>query len=65
MRALVVVLVIVGLYLLLVHVDPLPLNHEQIGLGKVHIAHAVGGVVALAAAAFVWRKSRRRSAATG
>lgn len=65
MRAPAVVLAIVGLYLALFHVDPLPLNHEQIGLGKEHIAHAVGGVIALAAAAFVWRRSGRKRAPAG
>jgi hypothetical protein len=65
MRVLAVVLVIVGLYLLLDHTPPFPLNHEDIGLGETHIAHAVFGVVALVAAIVVWMRSSRRMAATG
>jgi hypothetical protein len=65
MRILAVVLVIAGLYLLLDHVPPFPLNHEDIGLGKTHIAHAVVGAVALIGAAVLWRRSARRTAARG
>ena len=57
MRALAVVLVVAGLYLLLVHSPPLPLNHEDIGLGKTHLAHSVFGVVALVGAVVLWRRS--------
>ena len=63
MRIAIVVLVVVGLYLLLDHVPPLPLNHEDIGLGKTHIPHAVAGIVLLAGAAWLWRRGRRRRAA--
>ena len=59
MRAVVIVLLVVGLYLLLDHVPPLPLNHEDIGLGKVHLAHAVGGLVALGGGIFLLRRARR------
>lgn len=65
MRALAIVLVIVGLYLLLDHTPPFPLNHEDIGLGKTHIAHAAFGVVALVAAGVVLMRGSRRTAATG
>ncbi len=64
MRVVVVILVILGLYLLLDHVPPLPLNHEDIGLGKEHIAHAVGGIVLLAGGVFLWRRGRTRQVTT-
>lgn len=62
MRATVVVLlIVVGLYLLIDHKPPMPFNHEDMGLGKIHLAHNILGVVALAAAAFiVWRSRRSR-----
>lgn len=59
MRVLAVVLVIAGLYLLLDHAPPFPLNHEDIGLGKTHLAHAIFGVVALIGAVMLWRRSSR------
>ncbi|MGH2471091.1 MAG: hypothetical protein ACRDG6_01620 [Candidatus Limnocylindria bacterium] len=65
MRVLAAGLVIVGLYLLLDHAPPFPLNHEDIGLGKTHIAHATFGVVALVAAAVVWMRRSRKTVATG
>jgi drug/metabolite transporter (DMT)-like permease len=52
-----VILIVAGLYLLLDHSPPFPLNHEDIGLGKTHLAHSVFGVVALIAAAVVWRRA--------
>lgn len=54
-----VVLVIVGLYFLLWHVDPLPGNHEAIGLGNNHIAHAVIGIVFVIGAVLVFLRIRR------
>ena len=53
-----IVLVVAGLYFLLDHMDPLPFNHELVGLGKLHIAHAVFGLVFIAGAVVLWRKSR-------
>jgi len=62
--AIIAVLIIVGLYFLIFHMDPLPLNHEFIGLGKgnIHIAHDVIGLVLIGGAVLVWRKSRRVAA---
>ena len=54
------VLGIAGLYFLIWHKDPLPGNHEAIGLGNVHLVHAVIGIVLLAAAGFVWYIRRRQ-----
>ncbi|HJW49585.1 MAG TPA: hypothetical protein VJ726_09225 [Candidatus Limnocylindria bacterium] len=62
MRALAVVLIVVGLYLLLDHAPPFPLNHEDIGLGKTHLAHSVFGVVALIGAVVLWRRSTKTTA---
>ena len=57
--ALIAVLIIVGLYLLTFHKD-LPLNHEAVGLGKgdAHIVHDIIGIILIAGAVVVWRKSR-------
>src|SRR2546422_7077350 len=44
-RALIVVLVIAGLYFVLFHRDPMPLNHESVGLGNLHFVHDIIGVV--------------------
>jgi hypothetical protein len=65
MRILAVVLLVVGLYLLLDHSPPFPLNHEDIGLGKTHLAHAAFGVVALVGSVVLWRRSGRTTATTG
>ena len=58
--ALIAVLIIVGLYLLIFHQAPLPLNHEALGSGKgdVHIAHDIIGLILIGGAVLVWRKSR-------
>ena len=57
--ALIVVLIIAGLYFLIFHMN-LPLNHESVGLGKgdVHLAHDALGIVLILGAVVVWRKSR-------
>ncbi len=57
-KALVAILIIIGLYFLIDHVNPLPLNHEAIGLGTLHIAHAVFGIVLIGGALYLWRMSR-------
>ena len=56
--ALVSVLVVVGLYFVIFHTDPLPLNHEAIGLGKQHAAHTIFGIVLLVAAGYLWYSSQ-------
>ncbi|HKZ98162.1 MAG TPA: hypothetical protein VI915_04025 [Thermoplasmata archaeon] len=54
-----VVLVAAGLYFLVFHMDPLPANHEAIGLGTFHLAHDVIGIVLFATAVLiVWRARR-------
>lgn len=55
----VAVLVIIGLYFLAWHVDPLPGNHEAVGLGDNHIAHAVIGIPFLVGALLVFLRIRR------
>jgi hypothetical protein len=62
MRIVAIVLIIAGLYLLLDHAPPFPLNHEDIGLGKTHLAHSVFGVIALIGAVVLWRRSSRTKA---
>ena len=53
------VLGIAGIYFLIFHQDPLPFNHEAIGLGTVHALHDVIGLVLLGiAAVVVWRARR-------
>ena len=60
---LLLVLVIVGLYFLIWHKDPLPGNHEAVGLGEIHVLHDVIGIVLLGTAGFLWYRGRRRSSA--
>jgi len=55
--ALIFALAVVGLYFVIFHTDPLPLNHESIGLGKAHVAHTVFGIVLLTAAGYLWYRS--------
>ena len=55
-----IVLVLAGLYFIFDHRDPLPLNHEAIGLGVNHMAHSLFGIVLLVVASFVWWKGRRK-----
>ena len=55
----VVVLFAAGIYLLLWHAPPLPGNHEDIGLGKNHIVHAVIGIALILAGVWIWRSGRR------
>jgi len=62
-RVLLVVLVIAGLYFLIFHRDPLPLNHESVGLGSLHIVHDVIGIVLIGIAGFLWWRSRRAARA--
>jgi hypothetical protein len=59
-----VVLVVAGLYFVLFHTDPLPANHEAVGLGTFHIAHDVIGVVLFAAAGFIVWRGRKAAPAT-
>lgn len=54
-----IVLVIVGFYFLLWHIPPLPGNHEDIGIGRDHVVHAVVGIVILIGAALVLLRIRR------
>ncbi len=54
----VIVLVLIGLYWLVAHVEPFPLNHESFGLFN-HMIHRIIGVVFLVAAGLVawkWKK---------
>jgi hypothetical protein len=57
--ALIVVLVIAGLYFLVFHKDPLPFNHESIGLGNLHWVHDIIGAVLIGVAGLIgWRSWR-------
>jgi len=57
----IIVLVIAGLYFVFDHTDPLPLNHEAIGLGVNHIAHSIFGIVLFIPAGFLWFTGRNKS----
>ena len=61
--ALIVVFVIAGLYLLLFHKEPFPLNHESIGLGNLHMVHEVIGVALIGIAGLIWWRARRSTRA--
>jgi hypothetical protein len=54
----VALLVVAGAYFLLVHKD-LPLNHEAVGLGNMHLLHDVIGFILLGLAGVVWWRGRR------
>ncbi len=54
----VIILALAGLYFLLDHRSPLPLNHEAIGLGTNHIAHSVFGIILFIAAGYLWRRNK-------
>ena len=62
--ALIVVFVIAGLYFLLFHKDPFPLNHESIGLGNLHMVHDTIGIALIAIAGLIWWRSWRSTRAT-
>jgi hypothetical protein len=64
-KILAVLMAIVGLWLVVDHKDPLPLNHEAIGLGKLHAVHAAVGFAVLAGAFFTWRWSDPQRNAPG
>jgi hypothetical protein len=54
-NTIIIVLVLLGLYWLVDHVAPLPLNHESLGLYN-HMIHRIIGVVLLVLAAFfTWK----------
>jgi hypothetical protein len=55
-------LVVAGAYFLLVHKD-LPLNHEAVGLGTMHLLHDVIGIILLGLAGLVWWRGRRAAVA--
>ena len=63
MRIMAIVLVLAGLYMAFDHTPPLPLNHEEIGLGALHTAHTVFGAILLIAGVVVFWLGRRRKAA--
>lgn len=52
----VVVLGLLGVYFLVFHTDPLPLNHDSIGLPPFHVVHAIFGLILLGAAGYMWKK---------
>ena len=53
-----VVIGLVGVYFLIFHTDPLPFNHDSIGLPPFHVVHSIFGIILLAVAAYLWRKSK-------
>lgn len=60
--AIVAVFLVIGLYFLIWHMDPLPGNHEAVGLGKNHLVHGLIGIVLLGAAGFIWYTARKAAA---
>ena len=49
---------LLGIYFLIFHTAPLPLNHDSIGLPPFHIVHGIFGLILLAAAIYLWRKGK-------
>jgi hypothetical protein len=60
-KVIVIILVILGIYWLVDHYAPLPLNHESFGLVE-HGIHRIIGVVLLVVAALVAWKWKRKPA---
>jgi len=60
--ALVALLIVAGLYLLIFHADPLPANHEAIGLGKLHVVHDALGIGLILIASMIWYTERKKVA---
>jgi glucose uptake protein GlcU len=54
----IIVLILAGLYFLIDHKAPLPLNHEAIGLGINHIAHSAFGIILFIAAGYLWWRNK-------
>lgn len=52
----VIFLTIAGVYFLLFHTEPFPLNHVDIGLPPYHVAHALFGLALLVWARYIWKK---------
>lgn len=52
----IVVLALLGVYFLLFHTAPFPLNHEAIGLPPYHTLHSVFGIFLLVLAGYWWKK---------
>ncbi len=55
----IIILVLIGIYWLAAHFDPIPLNHEALGLYN-HMIHRIIGIVFLAVAAFLGWKWKAR-----
>lgn len=54
-KVVVLILVLLGIYWLVDHASPLPLNHEQFGLYN-HMVHRLIGIVCFVAAGVVFWK---------
>ncbi|MBP9716994.1 MAG: hypothetical protein KBD51_03585 [Candidatus Levybacteria bacterium] len=50
------VILFLGIYMLTAHYDPIPLNHEAIGLGYNHMMHRIVGILFLVSAVLVFWK---------
>lgn len=60
-NAIVVLLILLGIYWLVDHTDPLPFNHEQLGLFN-HAIHRILGIVLIIAAGLVaWKWNTKKS----
>mgnify|MGYP001580912369 CR=1 FL=1 len=57
---LVAVLIVAGLYFVIDHTPPLPLNHEAVGLGTNHMMHNVFGVVLFVIAGLIWWRGKKK-----
>ncbi len=57
---LIAVLVIAGLYFVIDHTPPLPLNHEAVGLGTNHMVHTIVGVVLFVVAGAIWWQGKSK-----
>lgn len=54
-NTIIILLVLLGIYWLFAHADPMPLNHESMGLYEHGIHRIVGAVCLVLAAFFAWK----------
>ena len=57
-QLIIIVLILAGLYFLIDHKAPLPLNHEAIGFGINHIAHSAVSIILFIPAGYLWWRNK-------
>lgn len=60
----IVVIALAGVYFLIFHTEPLPFNHDSIGLPPFHVVHGAFGVILLAVAAYLGKMEMKTKSQT-